>query len=56
VIGTLVMIVTSYLLYRRTHEVGFAVLGGVPALSCMIGGIVLAATKLTGTVTGHGFG
>jgi hypothetical protein len=52
VIGTLVMLISSYLLYRRTHEVGFAVLGGVPAASCLAMGIVLAATKLTGTGTG----
>ena len=52
VVGTLVMMVSAYLLYRRTHEVGFAVLGAVPAFSCLAGGIVLAATKLTGTGLG----
>jgi hypothetical protein len=50
--GTLVMMVSSYILYRRTREVGFAILGAVPAMSCLAMGIVLAATKLTGTGSG----
>jgi hypothetical protein len=52
--GTLVMMTTAYILYRRTREVGFAVLGAVPAFSCLAMGIVLAATKLTGTGSGVG--
>jgi hypothetical protein len=52
VVGTLLMMVSAYVLYRRTREVGFAVLGAVPAMSCLAGGIVLAATKLTGTGLG----
>jgi hypothetical protein len=52
VLGTLLMMVSAYILYRRTHEVGFAVLGAVPAFSCLAMGIVLAATKLTGTGSG----
>lgn len=55
-VGSTVMIVTSYILYRRTREVGAFVLGGVPAFACMAGGIILAATKLTGTGTGVGVG
>jgi hypothetical protein len=54
VVGTLVMMTTAYILYRRTREVGFAVLGAVPAFSCLAMGIVLAATKLTGTGAGVG--
>jgi len=54
VAGTLVMMVSAYVLYRRTREVGFAVLGAVPAFSCLAMGIVLAATKLTGTGAGVG--
>src|SRR4051812_23745688 len=54
VVGALVMLVSAYVMYRRTHEVGFAVLGGVPAASTLAGGIVLAATKLTGTGLGGG--
>lgn len=54
VVGTLVMTVASMVLYRRTGEVGVVVLGAVPAFSCLAGGIVLAATKLTGTGTGVG--
>jgi hypothetical protein len=52
IVGSLVMMVSAYVLYRRTHEVGFAVLGAVPAFSCLAGGIILAATKLTGTGLG----
>jgi len=52
IVGTLLMMVSAYVLYRRTREVGFAVLGAVPAASCLAMGIVLAATKLTGTGTG----
>jgi hypothetical protein len=52
VAGTLVMMVSAYILYRRSGEVGYAVLGAVPAASCLAMGIVLAATKLTGTGTG----
>jgi hypothetical protein len=48
------MMVSAYILYRRTHEVGFAVFGAVPAASCLAMGIVLAATKLTGTGAGVG--
>ena len=55
-VGSTLMIVSSYILYRRTHEVGAFVLGGVPAFACMAGGIILAATKLTGTGTGVGVG
>lgn len=55
-VGALVMVATSYILYRRTKEVGFFVLGGVPAFACLAGGVILAATKLTGTGTGVGVG
>ena len=55
-VGSLVMLVSSYILFRRTAEVGVFVLGGVPAFTCLAGGIILAATKLTGTGTGVGVG
>jgi hypothetical protein len=54
VVGTVLMMVTAYVLYRRTGEVGAVILGAVPAFSCLAGGIVLAATKLTGTGAGVG--
>jgi hypothetical protein len=52
VFGTLLMMISAYILYRRTGEVGFAILGAVPAASCLAMGIILAATKLTGTGSG----
>jgi hypothetical protein len=52
VVGCLVMIVASYVAYRRSGEIALVMLGGVPAFSCLAGGIILAATKLTATGTG----
>ena len=52
VAGALVMLVAAWVLYKKSGEVGYAVLGGVPATSCMVGGIVMMAAKLTGNVTG----
>lgn len=55
-VGVVIMAATAYILYRRTREVGYFVLGGVPAFACFAGGVILAATKLTGTATGVGVG
>jgi hypothetical protein len=52
VVGCLIMIVASYVAYRRSGEIALVMLGGVPAFSCLAGGIILAATKLTATGTG----
>jgi hypothetical protein len=54
VVGCLIMIVSSYVAYRRSGEIALVMLGGVPAFSCLAGGIILAATKLTATGTGIG--
>lgn len=56
IVGTVIMMVTSYILYRRTREVGLVIVGAVPAFACLAGGIILAASKLTGTSTGVGVG
>lgn len=47
VVGCAIMIATSFAAYRRSHEGGVLVLGLVPAFSCIIGGLILAASKLT---------
>ena len=55
-VGGLIMIVSSWIIYRRTKEIGVFVLGGVPAFSCIAGGVIFMATKLTETGTGVGGG
>lgn len=54
VVGCLIMIVSAYIFYRRTGELAAVMFGAVPAFSCLAGGVILAATKLTATGTGVG--
>ncbi len=54
VLGAVMMIVASALMWRRSKDAGLFVLGCVPALSTVIGGVVLATIKLTGLRTGTG--
>jgi hypothetical protein len=46
VLGAAVMLGAATLLYRRTGDAGAMVLGGVPAVATVAGGIILATTKL----------
>ncbi len=54
VVGCLIMIASAYIYYRRSGEIAVVMLGAVPAFSCLAGGVILAATKLTATGTGVG--
>jgi hypothetical protein len=45
VVGALIMLSAAFGLWRRHHEPLVSILGAVPAISCVAGGIMLAATK-----------
>ena len=49
VAGALLMLVAASLLWRRTHDYAYMIMGGVPAATTIIGAAILAASKLTGT-------
>ena len=49
VVGSLIMLGAASALWRRNKDSAVLVLGGVPAVACVAGGIILAATKLAGT-------
>jgi hypothetical protein len=53
VIGAIIMLASVFALWRRNRDSAVFVLGTVPAVACVAGGIILAATKLLGT-TGSG--
>jgi hypothetical protein len=46
--GAGVMMLAAFGLWRRNRDPYMSVLGGVPAIACIAGGIMLAATKLFG--------
>jgi hypothetical protein len=48
VVGATVMMLTAVGLWRRGRDSSVFVMGAVPAVSCVAGGIILAATKLAG--------
>lgn len=48
VLGALIMVGSSYGIFRRHKDPFVFVMGGVPAVACVAGGIMLAATKLVG--------
>ncbi|MFN8074960.1 MAG: hypothetical protein U0Q15_21110 [Kineosporiaceae bacterium] len=47
VAGALVMIGAAMLMWRRSKDSTVLVFGGVPAVACIAGGVILVATKLT---------
>ncbi len=47
VVGALVMFACSVGLWRRSRESAVLVMGTVPSLTCLAGGVIMAATKLT---------
>jgi hypothetical protein len=48
VAGAGVMLLAAWALYRHSRDWADAVWGIVPAISVVIGGVILTATKLTG--------
>lgn len=46
-VGCLIMLAAAALLWRRSKDASVMVFGGVPAVACIAGGVVLVATKLT---------
>lgn len=48
IVGAAVMLLAAFGLWRRNKDSAVLVLGGVPAVACVAGGIILAAAKLTG--------
>lgn len=47
-VGSTVMLVAATGLWRRSKDSAVLLLGGVPAVACVAGGIILTAAKLTG--------
>ena len=45
VLGAGVMLFASYVLYRRHRDPLVFVMGGVPAIACVAGGVIIAAGK-----------
>lgn len=52
VVGALVMMAAAALMWRRSRDSEVLLFGGVPAVACIAGGIIITATKLTSMVTG----
>ncbi len=48
-LGCLVMFGVSLVMWRRNKDAAVLVFGGVPAIACLAGGIILATAKVTGT-------
>jgi hypothetical protein len=48
VLGVIIAIVAAMLAYRRRHNWSWLVIGSVPAISLLVGGAILAATKAGG--------
>jgi hypothetical protein len=49
VVGSLIMLGAASLLWRRKEDASVMLMGAVPAVSCIAGGVILTATKLTGS-------
>ena len=49
ILGSAVMIGAASLLWRRTGDAAFFIMGAVPAFATIAGGAIFAASKLTGT-------
>ena len=48
VVGALIMIGAATVLWRRKADSSVLLMGLVPAAACLVGGIILAASKLSG--------
>ena len=48
VLGVVIAVVAAMLAYRRRHNWSWLVIGSVPAISLLVGGAILAATKAGG--------
>ena len=48
-VGSAIMLAAAGLLWRRKSDASLLLMGAVPAVSCIAGGIILTATKLTGS-------
>jgi hypothetical protein len=49
VLGVAIAVVTAILAYRRRRNWSWLVIGSVPAISLLVGGAILAATKAGGS-------
>ena len=49
IVGSAIMLGAAALLWRRKADASVMLMGAVPAVSCIAGGIILTATKLTGS-------
>jgi len=47
-VGSAVMLAAAGMLWRRKADASLLLMGAVPAVSCVAGGVILAATKLAG--------
>jgi hypothetical protein len=50
-LGPLMLLAAGWGLFRRTHDSTVLTLGVVPAVACVVGGLVLAAAKFYGIGT-----
>jgi hypothetical protein len=48
VVGALIMILASALLWRRGRDASVLIMGAIPAFATIVGGAILTASKLTG--------
>jgi hypothetical protein len=48
VLGSVIMLAASAVLWRRRADSSVLLMGVVPAVSCVAGGVILAATKVAG--------
>jgi len=47
VLGAVIMLVAASLLFRRTKEAGLFIVGSIPAVVMVIGGVIMVTVKLT---------
>jgi len=47
--GAFVMIAASVVLWRRVNDAAVLIMGAIPGFSCIVGGVILTASKLTGS-------
>jgi hypothetical protein len=47
-VGAAIMIAVSFLFWRRKGDASVLIMGAIPAVATVVGGIILTASKLTG--------
>jgi hypothetical protein len=47
--GAAIMVAASVVLWRRRNDAAVLIMGGIPAFATIAGGVILTASRLTGT-------